>query len=470
MRRLSLFLFAITVAVIAYFSILYINSPQYKFIKKFKQKANSDKINVFFSYTMISQSGGGIPFVGYDIYSNLQKRDDINLYSQGSEKVYRKKHILYYVICQILRYKEVSSEVIQNIDIFFSLHPDDFTIKTFKQSKLTKKSIKYYTIIHDVHMAIQYMNEVKDISKQKTEQDRISLLRADKIDNVYRFFDLDKMDGIFVISNTSIKDIELFFPETKNIPKYLMHWPVSTRIINDELYYNNKKIFGDKKLQLQQDKKINEFIKNNKLYILTSISKNFVPVYEAVKKINQKHPELGLKIAFTSHRGGMPAMYGISHFIELDKNFKCDPRDCFETGLLTSENMEKLMKNTNLYVSNNFYEGYGLDTIDAMENGIPIIVNDVGSNREVIGNGGYIAKNKKDCKLLPYFSAPFISKGICEQDENDLQYAIEKVLLDENFRKDMIKRGKEEMKKKDLSWSKLVTLLISTWKKDLNKN
>jgi len=99
------------------------------------------------------------------------------------------------------------------------------------------------------------------------------------------------------------------------------------------------------------------------------------------------------------------------------------------TGYLSDDELIKTYKTSSLFVYPSFYEGFGIPPLEAMACGCPCVVSNAASLPEVCGDSAYYVN--------PY-------------DIEDIARGIETVLSDEKLRKDLVKKGFENIKR--FSW------------------
>jgi glycosyltransferase involved in cell wall biosynthesis len=105
--------------------------------------------------------------------------------------------------------------------------------------------------------------------------------------------------------------------------------------------------------------------------------------------------------------------------------------DIIEMGYVSEEEKFSLIENADVFLFPTFYEGFGLPILEAQAQGVPVVTSNVSSMPEVGGDS--VA-----------YSTP--SEPISIAD------SIYKIISDENFRNDLIKKGNENVKK--FSWEK----------------
>jgi len=97
----------------------------------------------------------------------------------------------------------------------------------------------------------------------------------------------------------------------------------------------------------------------------------------------------------------------------------------------SDEDLPALYKNAKVFILPSLYEGFGLPILEAMQNRCPVIASNVSSLPEAGGDAAlYVDPN----------------------DTDDIKEKMEKLLEDENLRKELIEKGYEQVKK--FSWEK----------------
>lgn len=115
---------------------------------------------------------------------------------------------------------------------------------------------------------------------------------------------------------------------------------------------------------------------------------------------------------------------------QTDTTVKKLPRVC-DVGYVDDNDLPSLYSAAEVFVFPSFYEGFGLPPLEAMACGTPVVVSNVASLPEVVGDAGVYVD--------PY-------------DVNDIAHGIYRVLTDEDLRLQLRKKGLERAK-------------LFTWKK-----
>jgi len=111
------------------------------------------------------------------------------------------------------------------------------------------------------------------------------------------------------------------------------------------------------------------------------------------------------------------------------------------TGFITEEEKVALYKGSNALTFPSFYEGFGLPILEAQSLGVPVLTSNTSSLPEIAGDGAL-------------FVNPF--------DIEEISKGMEKIVFDENLRKDLIQKGYENIKR--FSWRKSAEELLEIFK------
>ncbi|MEA3272683.1 MAG: glycosyltransferase family 1 protein [Patescibacteria group bacterium] len=100
-------------------------------------------------------------------------------------------------------------------------------------------------------------------------------------------------------------------------------------------------------------------------------------------------------------------------------------------GYVPHQDKFALIKHASCFVNVSLYEGFGLQVLEAMEIGTPIIASNITSLPEVVGKAGLLVNPKKS---------------------EEISDALEKILTDENIRETLVKEGVKRAQ--SFSWEK----------------
>lgn len=157
--------------------------------------------------------------------------------------------------------------------------------------------------------------------------------------------------------------------------------------------------------------------------------KNIKKLIQAFSMLTKEDKETQLVIV-----GKKGWMY--EDILNSDKEFGIEDRVQFLHDV-SNEDLPFLYKTAGCFVLPSLYEGFGLPVLEAMRFGCPVITSNISSLPEAGGDAAlYVDPN----------------------DAEDIARAIKKVLTDEAFRSEMIKKGHEQVKK--FSWDKAAMEVI----------
>ncbi len=172
--------------------------------------------------------------------------------------------------------------------------------------------------------------------------------------------------------------------------------------------------------------------KKTEKYILAVSSlnyrKNFHSLIKAFLRLNKKYPDVKLYVV-----GGLDKTFNRNNKLDI---YKKNPSVKF-LGRLKDKELISLYRNALCFAYPSLYEGFGLPPLEAMACGTPVVTSNVSSLPEVCGKAAL-------------FVNPYSIESI--------QRGLEKIITDENLRKELIKKGKEQVKK--YSWEKSAKKLV----------
>lgn len=185
--------------------------------------------------------------------------------------------------------------------------------------------------------------------------------------------------------------------------------------------------------------KVLEKFKLNPLYFLyvgnTRSRKNIFGLLEGFKIFLQKYPDCKLVLA-----GKIDTKF--LNIKEKIRSLKLD-NNVIQTGFISDEEKVALYKMAIGLVFPSFYEGFGIPIIEAQSLGLPVITSNTSSLPE-IGGDSVLYVN-------PY-------------DINEIAGCMEKLFLNEDLRKDLIKKGHNNIKK--FSYRKAAEKLLACLKNE----
>lgn len=193
-------------------------------------------------------------------------------------------------------------------------------------------------------------------------------------------------------------------------------------------------------------------VEEGKIGVITlSVSKNYYPITSGLKETLAKYgikdkfifyfgnfnPHKNLRSLLEAYKilpeeirnsyklviGGKKNKY-YRNFFKLIQDLDIKERVIF-TDFIPEEDLPCLYRAAEVFVFPSFYEGFGLPLLEAMACGTPVIASNTSSLPEVVGD-----------------AAILIEPG----NVSELSKAIEKVITDENIRKDLVNKGLNRVK------------------------
>jgi len=220
--------------------------------------------------------------------------------------------------------------------------------------------------------------------------------------------------AVIAISNSTRKDIVRHYPFASK--KIYLTYPA----------FDSKKF--NTKIQEEDVRRIKKryAIVGDYILFLSTLkpSKNLEGLFGAFSLIKEQFPRT--KLVVTGKKGWLcDTIYKKVEELRLKD-------DVIFTGFIPEEDKPAIIKGARLFVLPSFWEGFGLDVLNALACGIPVVVSDAGSLPEVAGNAGVYVK-------------PDDIKGMSD--------AIKMVLtMDKMEYNKLVEKGLEQVKK--FSWEK----------------
>ena len=181
-------------------------------------------------------------------------------------------------------------------------------------------------------------------------------------------------------------------------------------------------------IQITDPKVRNLELKINLPYILyigrIETKKNVEGLVEAFNLLKERY-RISHKLVLVGARG-----FGYESLKLKIKNLKF-ARDIIETGYVSEKEKEQLLNNADLFAFVSFYEGFGIPILEAQNAGCPVITSDISSMPEVAGQGAVLVK---------------------PNDVENIAESIYKIINDIQFKKSLIKKGCQNVRR--FSWGK----------------
>lgn len=164
--------------------------------------------------------------------------------------------------------------------------------------------------------------------------------------------------------------------------------------------------------------------------------KNLLRLIGAMKEIE------GVKLVIVGKTKGLGREgWMFEEILGAPQKFGIEDRVIF-TGFVPTEDLPYLISGAEAFVWPSLWEGFGIPPLEAMACGTPVVVSDVSSLPEVVGDAGVIINQE---------SITHIKEGIL------------KILEDREFHQKMSKKGLEQAKK--FSWEKMAKEVLVTFEK-----
>lgn len=160
------------------------------------------------------------------------------------------------------------------------------------------------------------------------------------------------------------------------------HYPFATGKVHvthlgyDEKRFNTKINKEDVRRVMQKYTIVGDYI----LFLSTlKPSKNVEGLLKAFASISANY-----KLVIAGKKGWL-----YSSIFELVKKLKLEDRVIF-TDYVSEKDKGPLISGAKVFILPSFWEGFGLDALNAMACGIPVVVSNIGSLPEVVGNAGIL--------------------------------------------------------------------------------
>jgi len=155
--------------------------------------------------------------------------------------------------------------------------------------------------------------------------------------------------------------------------------------------------------------------------------KNLKRLIDAFEKVANKNKDIKLVIA---------GKYGWG-----DKQLRLKNEQVSILGFVSEEKLSLLYRHAKAFVYPSLYEGFGLPILEAMVAGCPVITSNLSSLPELAGKAAIL---------------------INPLSTNSITKAIDRVLKDDNLRAELIKKGKDQVKK--FKWQKTAQETLKIYK------
>lgn len=152
--------------------------------------------------------------------------------------------------------------------------------------------------------------------------------------------------------------------------------------------------------------------------------KGLPELVEAFEKLRQQDLDYQLVVAGRANK----------HFPELEERIKSSPNkaDIITPGFVPDEDLPLYYSAASCLAFPSHYEGFGLGVLEGLKSGIPVVASKISSIPEVAGEAAHY---------------------VPPHDVNELTAGLKKVLSDEGYARELIKKGLEQAQQ--FSWDKM---------------
>ena len=289
------------------------------------------------------------------------------------------------------------------------------------------KKCKSYDIVHFTNFAIPFFR-TKGVKYITTIHDLSSFKYPETFSHLFAFY------SRFMI-NYAIKHADLVLTVSESSRKELQElWPQCTekiKFVYPGLYFEYNRTNNQRNFALKEINDCPYF-----LFVGTiEKRKNLGIVIEAFKKLKDRGRVKNYKLILAGRDG-----YGAEVYRDTISRFGLE-EDVILTGYIESNDISKLYDEADAYIFPTVYEGFGSTQLECMAHGLPIILSDIPTNREI----------SKDYGL--FFDL---------EDINTLTIQMEKIIGGEVDRKESEKKAKKKLKR--YQWSNLIRTYMSIYK------
>jgi glycosyltransferase involved in cell wall biosynthesis len=225
-----------------------------------------------------------------------------------------------------------------------------------------------------------------------------------------------RADGIIAVSQSTKEDILKFYPKTEADKIKVVYHGVDKENFSQKTSFQKAKKVFDK-----------YGIKERYLLYVGALQprKNLEVLIEAFEDIKRKNKKDGLQLVLA----GSAAWKAGGIFKKIDNSkFK---KDIILTGKVDFDDLPTIYQKAEIFVLPSLYEGFGIPILEAWASGVPVVVADNSSLREIGGEA-----------VLKFNSLK----------SSELEKQIDILLNCDTIRKELILKGAERVKK--FSWEK----------------
>ena len=317
-----------------------------------------DRIKIYLDTLVFGlQRIGGVSVVWYEYIKRMLKDEDIELTLLDIESDYINVLFKKLDTTKANHIKESGKnlQLLRNKNPkLYSIHGNSIFQSTYLRTSGTK-NVKNVIMIHDITHQL-YFNGVKRILN--TFQKRKAIKKA---------------DGIIYISENTKKNVEKYFPESKQKLSSIIYNSAS------EVYKPVKDAVLPKKYCVLQGRKYFLYVGDRFQYKNTNI------LFDLLEKRND------LTAVFVGGRTFSRT--------ELEKQEKYNDR-CFHFKRVSDEELNVLYNLAFCFIYPSLYEGFGIPVLEAMKCGCPVIAFNNSSIPEVLRNTGILLDNNDAIGIL----------------------------------------------------------------------
>lgn len=235
-------------------------------------------------------------------------------------------------------------------------------------------------------------------------------------------------DHIITISNSSKEDIIKNYKIDKN--KITVSYPGYNRDLYYQIHNKEKIVMVLNKYHLTE-----EYI----LFIGTiQPRKNLLRLINVFAEVIKTHPHLKLVIVGKMQGLGKEG-WMFEKILAKPKQLGIELNVIF-TGFVPDEDLPYLVSGAVAFILPSLWEGFGIPALEAMACGTPVIVSNVSSLPEVVGEAGLL--------INPY-------------SEEEIAQAIRTVYTDKKLQQKLSKKGLEQVKR--FSWEKMAKIVLKVF-------
>ncbi|KKQ91787.1 MAG: Glycosyl transferase group 1 [Microgenomates group bacterium GW2011_GWC1_39_7b] len=187
--------------------------------------------------------------------------------------------------------------------------------------------------------------------------------------------------SVIAISNSTKKDIVRHYPFSKE-KVYVTYLGFDPKRFNPDISEKD----------VRRVKNRYSIVDDYVLYLGTlKPSKNIEGLIDAFSRI--RNTRYGIKLVIAGKKGWL-----FDSIYKKVSELKLKDKIIF-TDFVSDEDKPALIKGAKVFVLPSFWEGFGLDAVNAMACGVPVVASGVGSLPEVVGNGGILV-NPTDAESI----------------------------------------------------------------------